>query len=408
MKRILKNFSVLSVGTIASKVFSYAALIYLTRILGTEGFGKLSFAQAFVSYFILFVTFGLHVIGAREVAKNYDTANKYLNNIIALRAVIAVFAFSLLAIIVFALTMSFRTKAVILSYGLLLFVNIFNFDWFFQGFERMHFISAFKVLRTFLLLILLIFFVKHANDLIMVSFSFVLSEALVALIAICSLHKGLSLFIRTLEFSFCKYLIKESFPVFMTFFMALVYYNSDVVLLQFLKGEAIVGIYSAAYRIILLGIIPITLWLQAFAPSLSQHFFDYGNFWKFVRGNLIIGLVSSLMIITLAKYVVLFSYGDKFFESIGILRILSIMPLLSAVAGSFANVLSLWNLQGKQLLATATGAIVNITLNLLLIPKYGMVGAAAATAAAELSVAAIASYFVCIRYKTQKSRVHLI
>jgi len=402
LRTVVKNFSILSVGEVGSKVFTFAAMVYLVRILGVEGFGKISFAQAFVSYFVLLVIFGFDTIGVREISKNNSGASKYMNNITTLRFIISVVGYLLLCGIISWVNKPVDTKMVVLSYGLILFPTVFSLDWYFQGFERMNFIAILKLLRSSFLVFLLFLFVRTSKDTILAALMEVGSAMVVVFISFYYLKKNFHSFSFEIDCSFCKQLIKESLPVALISFMVTIYYNLDILMLGVFKDDTVVGLYSAAYRIILLGIIPITLWLYAFTPLLCKQQLDYRTLLNFIGFNLLIGIIVSFTIFITAKYTIKFLYGEKFSDAVNVLQILSIVPFMAAMAGSFANPLTLWGFQFKHLLAVSAGACTNFLLNILFIPKYGMVGAAAATIAAELSVAMVGSYIILFSLRKRK------
>ena len=97
--RILKNFSFLTIALLVGQGCSFAALIYLARVLGATNFGKINFALAILNYFILFTTMGMPVLGAREVARDKSSINKFVSNIITIQLVLSLISFALIVAI---------------------------------------------------------------------------------------------------------------------------------------------------------------------------------------------------------------------------------------------------------------------------------------------------------------------
>ncbi|MCK4533828.1 oligosaccharide flippase family protein, partial [bacterium] len=117
-RRITVNFLFLSTANIISKGLVFITVIYLARILGPANFGKLIFAQAFIVYFMLVTNLGLSTLGIREIVRNKDKINDYINNIFALRLVLSGISFCLLLVFVSLIRKPVEIKYLIVVYGL--------------------------------------------------------------------------------------------------------------------------------------------------------------------------------------------------------------------------------------------------------------------------------------------------
>ncbi|MEO5357679.1 MAG: flippase [Nitrospirae bacterium YQR-1] len=386
MKPVVKNYSVLVIGELLSRGLYYIAFIYMARLISVEGLGILSFTQSLVSYFALLATFGLDITGARDAAKGDVASGKLLANILVLKVIFSVVSFLLLLFTVVLINKPLETKSFIIIYGIVLMINILQLDWFFQGLEKMYIISALQSLRALFIVILLFIFVKGAENFLTVAWIFTISPLIVTPLSLYFVKRDNLVTRLVFDFNFSKKLFKESYPVILIHLMALIYYNIDAVMLAFLTNDRSVGIYSAAYKVILLAISLNVFWQYACTPKLSKHPFDKKVFLEYALTNILIGFFFSVAVYIWSKEIILFLYGESYIQSVEILRVLSIVPFSSALAGTFANTLTLWNLQRLQLIATSAGAVSNVALNFLLIPQYSLNGAAIATIAAELLV----------------------
>lgn len=100
-KTILKNFVSLSGGELFSKAIAFITTIYLARVISPEGFGIIGYATAFVSYFLLFIDFGFDIISVKKIANDKSQIEKYVNNIISFRLLIASIAFLVFGMVLF-------------------------------------------------------------------------------------------------------------------------------------------------------------------------------------------------------------------------------------------------------------------------------------------------------------------
>ena len=114
VRRTVKNFLSLSIAQIISQAGLFLVIVYLARTLGVANFGKIAFAQAVVLYFTLIANLGLNILGVREVARNRNSIDKYVSNILGLRLVLAALSFSLLLIFVWVINESAEVKYLII------------------------------------------------------------------------------------------------------------------------------------------------------------------------------------------------------------------------------------------------------------------------------------------------------
>ncbi len=137
--RIAKNFLVLICGNIIAQIFAIFSTVYLARVLGINGFGKIGFAQGIISYFSLLADFGLRTVGIREIAKNKEEIKKYVSHLLTIRLFLAVVSFVLLSVLILFLPKPVDYKILIALFGLNIFPLVFLIDWVFQALEKMEF-----------------------------------------------------------------------------------------------------------------------------------------------------------------------------------------------------------------------------------------------------------------------------
>ena len=389
--KIASNLFSLTSAEIASRMLGFFTLVYLGRILDKSGFGIIGFAAALVSYFILAVNFGFSTYGTREIAKDPRMISKYVNNIFSIRIALAIFLSLFLLFYVLISDKSAVTKYVVLITGLNLFTNAFALNWVFQAVEKMQYIAIRQILSGLFSLIGVWIFVHSPND-VMIAASILAISALVGNIWFIPIYQRMYAKIK-LEFSieFWKELFKESFPLAFASIMIGIYYNLDMVMLGYMKPESDVGIYNAAYKIFLLGLVPIQLIFSAYFPTLSriglcksQEFKDtMKNYGKFVIG---LGVITGLFLLIFSERIILLVFSESYLASSTPLSILSINVIVISINVFLGNPMTAWGKQREYAVAIMFGAISNIILNFILIPKYSYIGAAYATVLSEVAV----------------------
>ena len=84
---VLKNFLYMIFSNFVTKIGSLLTVIYLAKILGPGGFGKINFATAFLGYFSVLADFGISILALREVSQNKSQANKIVNSTLSFKII---------------------------------------------------------------------------------------------------------------------------------------------------------------------------------------------------------------------------------------------------------------------------------------------------------------------------------
>jgi O-antigen/teichoic acid export membrane protein len=170
-------------------------------------------------------------------------------------------------------------------------------------------------------------------------------------------------------------------------------------MLSFLVGNTVVGFYSAAYNLVLPLSLISSLFLRAIFPNMAQLFntskkllvFCYKKSFKYITIVLIPVVIATIL---LAPKIIFLLYDKSFTLSILPLQILIIAIYFVAIKILVQTLLCAINKQNLIAFAALTGVIINIILNLLMIPNYGHIGAAVATLITEAAVFCIGFYFI--------------
>ncbi len=388
-KTILTNFISLSGGELFSKGIAFVITIYLARVILPEGFGILGYTTAFVSYFLLFIDFGFDIISVKRIANDKSVISKYVNNIISFRILLSVVIFMALSVVVFFLNETLVVKLALLLTGLNLFVQSISTEFVFQATEKIKYLSIKVVAKNVIILMFVLTFVKNISDVLLVIGISVFANFVMNIWLYRKYAKFFKKFKWVIEKKFLKALFAESFPLLISSFMISVYYNLDMVMLGNIKTQTEVGIYNAAYKIFLIGIIPLGAIVKIFLPSLSK-IKEVDLLKKTLRNFGILmfgsGLIISIFIFFVANFVIQIIFGNEYSGAIIPLMILSLNVAVISVNVFFGNPLTVWGKQKAYSIAITFGAIFNIILNLVLIPKYSYNGAAIATLLSEVVV----------------------
>lgn len=410
LRRIVKNFFSLVSAQIVTALLGFAVTVYLARILEATNFGKICFAQAILVYFMLIANLGLKTLGTREVARNRERIKDYVNNILTLRLFLAFISFLLLVVFVTFIPQPVETRHLIFLYGLSLFPFALLTEWTFQGIERMEFIGLSRILNKLLYVLLIFLLVKSAKQLLVIPCLWLLGSLTAAGFLIFIFIKQFGRIRLRINIPFWKDLLKQSLPMGAAFIMIQIYYNFDTVMLGFIKGDKVVGWYNAAYKIILFLILLGGSFGATILPVISKYFKEsLKKLEKFLSYSSKLTIFISLPLAVggaiLARPIMNLLYGSQYNNGIIAFQILiwSVFTVFTNIPFAFS--LLACDRQKEYMYSVSAGAVVNILLNLYLIPKYSLIGAAAATIVAEIVVLSMLYHYSqkIVRVRVQKN-----
>lgn len=399
IKTIAKNTSVIIFGNIVDTLFNMFISISLARYFGQSGFGKLSFLAIFFFFLGAVDSQLIRPILVREMSRNQERCAYIIGNGLIIKGLI-----SILAILLFWLTIwllkppiEIARLAFFTSIGLFITSIISSYEITFQIKLKMIYSVVFNSLSKILTLILIYIIVLWKGNL----FYFYILSLIPSIILLLQIKFYSEKIIKPkleIDFGLWREIFKKSWPLGLTCFFIFIYHRIDQVILFHFKGPDKVGLYSAAVKLTeSLNIIPIALMISVL-PLMSRYYElskkDFEHFYQLSFKYLLI------LIIPIASYITIFSddvvslfYGTGFLSSSLALRILiwaEIFVFLGVVNNS---ILIAANKQKIDPIFTGVSAVVNIVLNLILIPKYGIVGAALVSLI-SYSVGPIMGYFI--------------
>lgn len=391
------------IGLFFSQMISYALIffytIYLARYLGAEGYGIISFALAFSGIFSILADLGLNTLIVREVSRDKSLANKFLVNAILIKVLLSVLSFFLIVLIVNLIGYSqviinvvyFISLSLIITSLLGIFYSIY------QSFEKMEYQSLGLVINSTIIFTGVMIGIYLGFDVTKFAIIFFVSSVITLVYSILILLW--KFFIPKIEYdiNFWKKILEEAIPFGITGISVMLYINIDSVILSTLQNNEVVGFYNAAYRLVLfLIIVPNTINIAIF-PSMSKYHLTSESLLRIINEKyfklmLILGVPIAVGITLLANKIILLIYGADYINAIIALQILIWIIVFTFASASSTKLLEATNNQLAITKITSISVIINIILNLMLIPRYSYIGASVATVITEIIV--VASIFI--------------
>lgn len=382
--------------TVSGLLFPLVTFPYITRVIQADGVGLVHFYQGIVDYIVLFSSLGIPVYAIREVARVRDDIKKrdaVLAEILILNILLSLVAY------LFAFTLGFTVDRILenLTIYLILCVSIIlnaiGCSWFYQGIEDFKFIAIRGILVRFICLISLFVFVHTKSDLIAYAIITILGNVGNNIINFLYLRHYVNLSdISLRELRPFRHLL-PSIRIFALNLVISIYVNLDSIMLGFLSTNSAVGYYTGATRLTktILGVINSlqTTMIPRFSYLATNDTMDKFNILiqKVFDFVLAVSLPMAVGLAIMAPTLINLFCGEGYAPAIITLEIISPIILLISMSGiPCFQILYPLGKEKIAICATAVGALVNFTLNMLFIPDLAENGAAIATVIAEASV----------------------
>ncbi len=401
-KLVAKNFIFLTIGEFIARFFSFFLTLFIARVLGAQGLGQFSFAMSIIAYFTFFTDFGLTLLGTREIAGSKEEASKIGTNILFLQMSLAVILVIVLAILANTLPLDPTTRLLIIVLGMGLIPFALNLNYIFQAFQRMEFAALVKVVTQFTYVGLALIFLFFFRDITYAAVSNVIGNTVGAVLSVFLVLKWFDFKFKGLSFSYLKKLFILSLPMGVSAFLVQLFFNFDTTAIGFIKGVGAVGVYSAAYKLMLVISSFGYSYFGALFPIFSEKFKE-GDIAKikdvgetslrvlfFAAWPIIAGILVT------APLLVKIFFKPEFFGATPILQVLVFNVLLIWLNNLFGSMLIAAGSQKLELMAVASGTLLNVALNILLIPTYGIFVAGVVSVLSQL-VNFFVVYFLVLR-----------
>ncbi len=394
--RVLANLQWLVADRFIRAVFGFIISVLVTRYLGPDYFGTLSYAVAYVGMFAAFAGLGLETIVIREIAKDVSKKNVLLGTAFFLKSTASIFALICIIVSTLISDMDHTTKILIAIVAAGLFFNGWDVvDYWFQSQVQSRFnVIARNVSNVLSILVRLILVLFHAP---LIAFAIATAvDTLLAAAALAIAYLKTSDHIREwkIEFLLANSLLKESWPLMLSAFAVTVYMRVDQIILGNFGGSHSVGIYAAAVKLSELWyFIPMAISSSIFPILVSyrkenEQLF-YSKFQKYSAVLVVISVGIAIVTTLFSGSITRLIYGARFSESAPVLALYIWAGIFVFIGVGASN----WTIiEGRQkilMYATFAGAVSNVVLNLLLVPRYHEMGAAVATIVGY----AVAGYF---------------
>ena len=399
-KSITKNYLYNVAYQILAMVIPLITTPYISRVLGAENIGIYSYTLSISAFFILFGSLGIALYGQREIAYVQNDKKKYSYTfweILILRCITMT-----ISLIIFYFTFAVGNNEYNLYYKILLLEligNMIDISWFFQGLEEFKKTVLRNTLVKLISLALIFILVKTKNDLPIYFVIYVLSVILGNL----SLWFYLPKYLAKIKFSELKIFrhLKTTIELFIPQIATQVYTVLDRTMIgTIITDKSEVGYYEQANKIVRMLLTVITslgtVMLPRIASTYAKGEEDKVNEYMKESFDLVFMLAFPLIfgVISASDAFVPFFFGDGYEKVAVLMKVISPIVLLVGL-GSEIGIQYLLPTKRQKEYSTSVilGAVINVIMNSLLIPKFGAIGASIGTVFSETAVSGSQIYF---------------
>ena len=397
---LVKNSIVNVIRYVMKIVLPMLTFPYVTRVLLPENYGKVNFCTSILSYFLLLAGLGITEYAVREGAayrNKKDEMGKFTSQVFTIGCISTVISYVLLILFLLLGSIAKDYKIILAIQSISLITMALSVEWIYTIYEDFTFITIRSFIFQVINIICIYTLVKSEDDYFIYA----------AIIAISTGVEFLVNFINARKYVRFGFTSKPNFKVHLRPILVLfcnaalisIYLYSDKIIMGILMGDEAVGIYEVSVKIYMmvkgaLNAVALTMMPRLAAYLRDDKLDEYKSLAnKSLNVQLVIMAPAIVGLFMVSSNAVSIFAGEEYIQATGSLQILSIALTFAVLANMYAYVLMITQRMDKKILfATIFSSLLNVILNFIFIPMFGIYAAAGSTLISELAVAAYGIY----------------
>lgn len=390
---VVKNAFWLAVANIGGRLIRSLIIIYSARVLGAAGWGAFSYAVSLVAFIAIFTDIGISPLLIRETAKARDD-EEHRKKILSTSFILKMILLALGAIVIFFITPRLITiKEVIPLLPIVAFILAFDtlrdFGFYLiRAYEKMEWEAALYILTNVAIVAAGFYSLKIYKTVEAFAMSYAIGTGIGLIATIWLLRKNLSGILSNFSYKLSKSIFSSAWPFAVSSILGMLMLNTDILIIGWLRSAEDVGLYSSAQRIVqFLYLFPAILNTSLFPTFSRLANTDNEKLRKiFERAISFVFLLSIPMAIggaILGHEITGLVFGSGYAKSTSSFQILLLTMLIDFPFTILSGLVFAYNKQKNIMLYSAIGGISNVLFDLILIPRFGILGSAFATLSAQ-------------------------
>lgn len=302
-RRLLSNFFSLSILQTFTYILPLLTLPYLVRVLGSEKFGLVVFAQAFIIFFNILVDYGFNLSATREISVNRENKEKLteiFSSVMSIKFILIGISFTILSIIIFSFeNFSNNIDLYYLTFLWVIGQALFPI-WYFQGLEKMKYITIVNITSKLIFTIAIFIFIQNETDYILVPILNGLGFIIGGILSLWIVHKDFNQKFQIQSIKILLMYFKDSSQFFLSRLSSVGYSNVNTFLAGILLSPVFVTYYYLADK-------AVSVILTLFSPIVQTIYPYLAKKYNFI---FLVKLVSILMVISILVVFLGYLFSD--------------------------------------------------------------------------------------------------
>jgi len=392
--RLLSNFIALSIIQGTNFLLPILVMPFVIKRVGADGFGIIAVAQVVMIYLSTISDYGFNLTATRDVAINRDDKPKISRifyTVLASKLLITVASFLVLLIMILFVPL-FRSNSTLYLLG---FTYVLGQSlmvcWFFQGMEKMQYITVVTLLSRVVFVLLVFAFIRDRDDKKLFLLFLGLGNTVAGLLSIYLAHRIFGLTVFRPRRADIRHELKEGWQITLSNLSINTYLYINVFVLRLFTNDLTVGYYSIAEKIFfairqILGIYSQVIYPRVCQVALQGRKQVTGFFKEIYLPFLALVVAGCCIVFFFSGPIVMVFLGSHSTLAVLLLRLLAFVPVIVCLNIPAYQVLLALNHKKNYLRVLVTGTMVNLAANLALVNIWGAVGTAIAIIITELFI----------------------
>jgi O-antigen/teichoic acid export membrane protein len=399
---LARNFLSLFLSNVVGQLFTLWAFVRIAALFGPEGFGRFSFAQVVALHGMYLADFGLQTLGTRIIAQGAGKVSDHVRDISALRIVLATGCFLLLVLVALLLPKPGEVQILIVLFSLGFFPFAVLFEWVFLGLERMEIVGIGRILKGMVFAGLVLALPPDPGQLTSAALCYVAGFVAAAGVLVAIYLRRFGYPGGSLDRVAIRSTLISAAPLAVGSLIAQINFNFGIIALGFFVSDHTVGVYSAAYKIVvfLLAFAVIAAANSVFPLMARSYKESTGRFdqalKKLLRLFAMIAIPIGVGGTVLASRIMGFLYSPEYHEGTIVLQLSIWIVVLAIYRVIFENALIASNSRRAYFTGYALAGTLTVLGNVILGSPLGMIAPVVAGICSELAL--LAYFFVSCRH----------
>ncbi len=387
-KRLFSNFiSLLSMQGL-NYILPLLTMPYLFRVLGAEKFGLVAFALSTIMFLNVLVNYGFNLSATRDISSHSKDKAKLIeiySTVLSVKMILLIISSIILTILILSFD-KFSDEWMLFYLSFLLVIGNALFPvWFFQGIEEMRYISYLNISAKLFFTVGIFIFIGNSNDYLYQPLLNGLGFIFVGLYSLYFINRKYQISFEFQPIYRIKNSFKEGWNIFLIDLMPNLYNNFSTFFLGFITSMENVGFYSLAKSIVEVFNKVISILRNVTYPYLNKNLSKFKQIAFILIGT---GGILTIVIFSFSSTIVPFVFGDKAYNSLDLIYIFALSPLLLSIIATYGtNRLLILKKDKEMKNIVFKFSIFGFILSLILIPIFGIFGASITSVGTRLLTA---------------------